>query len=173
MINKDNYKEYIDRFLSAETTLAEETEMYAWFSGSDLPPEAEKWREMFGWYDSLQPRELPAAKPRSKRLTRVLRWCSAAASVAVLVVLGVIAARSAMHTDINPEYLAYEGSYIVRDGVKITDLSIVVPAILKRECELNRQIEMMDKLMDDFDNEVEARLTMPEIDILSDNTEPY
>lgn len=45
-INHNNYREWVERFLDAETTVAEERELYAYFSRPDLPEEANKYRRM-------------------------------------------------------------------------------------------------------------------------------
>ena len=50
--------------------------------------------------------------------------------------------------DIPEEYLAYQGSYIVRDGKKITDLRIVVPEILKTEQYIDDRINSVDEAID-------------------------
>ncbi|MDE5651261.1 MAG: hypothetical protein K2I35_09750, partial [Duncaniella sp.] len=53
---------------------------------------------------------------------------------------------------LSEEYMAYEGSYIIRDGKKITDLSIVVPEILRQERMLNERIEAIEMSLEDADN---------------------
>lgn len=42
------------------------------------------------------------------------------------------------------EYLAYEGSYIIRDGKKITDLRIVVPEIERTQQLVNESLGEID-----------------------------
>jgi len=46
-ITDNNYNEWVDRFLNAETSMDEERALYAYFSQRHLPPEAEKYRRMF------------------------------------------------------------------------------------------------------------------------------
>lgn len=158
MIDSNNYNEYIRRFLDGETTLAEERELYEWFGHTELPPGAEKWKEMFVWYDSLAPEAepAPAATPvRMLPLSR-LQWLSVAAMAAILFALGVWLRPA---DRVAPEYQAYEGSYIMRDGEKITDLAIVVPEIQRVEADINRHLAAMDSRIDGYDEEVDAMLT--------------
>lgn len=143
MINEKNYTEYIDRFMAAETTLAEERELYEWFARPGLPAEAEQWRPMFGWYDSITTQTPATATPPAARPVRLLplrpwQWSAVAAILALIFSLGIWV----RHTPaIDPaDYLAYEGCYIVRDGKKITDPSVVIPEIKRTEAELNKTL---------------------------------
>ncbi|MCM1522363.1 MAG: hypothetical protein NC039_06905 [Muribaculaceae bacterium] len=160
MIDKNNYKDYIKRFLNAETSLQEEKELYAWFARTDLPPEAEKWREMFGWYDSLSAPE-PQKKPSSVRL-RILplkkwQWIAVAASVAVLFMIGMWTRPGLTSHD--SEYLTYENCYRIKDGKKITDQDIVVTEFLKADAEMSKRFETAARRLNEFETRVEHRLT--------------
>lgn len=137
-INRHNYKEYIGRFLQAETTLAEEKALYHFFAQADLPTEAEPLRKMFGWYAAIPESSSKAAAtptPTSQRFRflrlRAVRFAGIAAATALLFGTGLFLLNT--HNNIPDEYLAYEGSYIIRDGKKITDLAIVVPEIKRAE----------------------------------------
>lgn len=152
-INHNNYEDYVKRFLAAETTLAEEQELYKFFRQPDLPPMAEQLRPMFGWYA-----ELPDTATRSNNTRRLIRlkiwhrW-SIAASLALLLGIGAFLQFNPLRSasDINPEYLAYEGSYIMRDGKKITDLSVVVPEIKRAEAQLQQRLNSIQTAINSAD----------------------
>ena len=135
----------VERFLDGATTHAEEKELYAFFTGKDIPPHLEQYAEMFAWFDSGMPHEFetvtePAPKIiRPKNRFRI--WGTVAAVAATLVLLMVLRPRS-----VEPEFDPFEGSYIVRNGVKITDPELVGPEI---ENTL-RLIEEQEQEMTDF-----------------------
>jgi len=78
---------------------------------------------------------------------------SIAASALILISSGVFFAMQ------NREYAQYKGSYIVRNGVKITDLKIVVPEVKKTLYAFQSQVEEYDGWL---------RLIMEEDDIFLD-----
>lgn len=157
----------ISRFLDGETSLDEEKALYAFFSRPDVPEELEPYRRMFGWYSSLasageamQPTDittaLPAAMPTGKRprfrLLRPWQWGAVAAMLALLFTVGFF-----LRTPSIPEeYLAYEGSYIVRDGKKITDLRIVVPEILRTQQVVDESLDAINATFEETDGAFDA-----------------
>ena len=157
----------ISRFLDGETSLDEEKALYAFFSRPDVPEELEPYRRMFGWYSSLasageamQPTDittaLPAAMPTEKRprfrLLRPWQWGAVAAMLALLFTVGFF-----LRTPSIPEeYLAYEGSYIVRDGKKITDLRIVVPEILRTQQVVDESLDAINATFEETDGAFDA-----------------
>lgn len=155
MIDSTNYKEYVDRFLAAETTLEDEQAMYRWFARHDIPAEARKLRPMFGWYADLSSTKTPQPKPRMLRIPARV-WGGIAAAVAVVVTLGVWMVRPGA----GDEYAAYAGSYMVVDGKRITDLAVVVPGIQAASADIERLILESDRTMEDanadIDRQVEA-----------------
>ena len=157
----------ISRFLDGETSLDEEKALYAFFSRPDVPEELEPYRRMFGWYSSLasageaiQPANvttaLPAAMPTGKRprfrLLRPWQWGAVAAMLALLFTVGFF-----LRTPSIPEeYLTYEGSYIVRDGKKITDLRIVVPEILRTQQVVDESLDAINATFEETDGAFDA-----------------
>lgn len=159
-VNDNNISLWIQRFLDGETTCAEERELYAYFSREDIPEEVKPYRAMFGWYDSLASSANTTATPAattsvSEKETpvrlpafRPWQWISVAAMLALLLTVGFLFRPKSSMADIPEEYLAYQGSYIVRDGKKITDLRIVVPEILKTEQYIDDRINSVDEAID-------------------------
>ena len=154
-VNHSNYRELLERFLDGDTTIAEEKNLYAYFSRADLPEEALKYREMFRWYASLPAlkslsAEAPTtAEPSTKRQSVRQRWIAVAASAAILV--GVLA--SLLHIGhhspvVSEPLLSSTSGYIIRNGVRITDPSVVLPAIENMERMLDIAAASVDE---DFD----------------------
>lgn len=174
-INDTNISLWVEKFLDGETSCAEERELYRYFAQKHLPAEAEPYREMFKWYSSLLAGEAAESldgaahesdtKGNSK--VRILRlrpwqWVSVAASIVLLFALGAIFRPST--AALSDEYMAYQGSYIIRDGKKITDLSIVVPEIQRAEQMLNDRVSEVDRSFDEMNqamiNSVSSNLDM-------------
>lgn len=160
----------ISRFLDGETSLDEEKTLYAFFSRPDVPEELEPYRPMFGWYASLAvhndetdrpdndgERSALSATPVKKdrplfRLLRPWQWAGIAAMLAVLFTVGFF-----LRTPSIPEeYLAYEGSYIIRNGKKITDLRIVVPEILRTQQVVDESLEAITATFEESDRSFDA-----------------
>lgn len=150
-----NYRELIQRFLDGDTTIAEEKNLYAYFSRADLPEEALKYREMFQWYASLPalekaPAEVPLrAEASANRQSMRARWIAVAASAAILVGMLATLLHLDPHSPVMPEpLLSTTSGYIIRDGVRITDPSVVFPAIENMERMLDISAASVDE---DFD----------------------
>lgn len=157
----------INRFLDGETSLDEEKTLYAFFSRPDVPGEFEPYRPMFGWYASLASQGEEKARSNDDdadravnsaataphtgrtrfRLLRPWQWASIAAMLALLFTVGFF-----LRTPSIPEeYLAYEGSYIIRDGKKITDLRIVVPEILRTQQVVDESLKAINATFEESD----------------------
>ena len=50
------------------------------------------------------------------------------------------------------EYMAYEGSYIIRNGKKITDLRVVVPEIRRNEKLVSERLQQLDMSFDEAED---------------------
>lgn len=147
-INQDNISSYVARFLAGETDSAEERALYDYFSHGKVPAEFECYREMFAWYDSLRP--TAAADPIRLPRFRRWQWTGIAATVALLLGLGFM---FRVQTESLPEeYMAYEGSYIIRNGKKITDLRVVVPEIRRNEKLVSERLQQLDMSFDEAED---------------------
>ncbi len=122
----------MERFMAGETTNAEEKALIGFFNGPSVPADMERYRYMMMFYDrGLQlPNESPSTKKRP--FFRPWQWVSIAATIVLLctVTFSFMKTRQKYAPD---EYAIYEGSYIVRNGEKITDIEKIMPEIQKAE----------------------------------------
>jgi hypothetical protein len=113
----------VEKFLEGRTSNAEERELYAWFRENEVPAEWQELKAMFEWYEEGMPeREAPVAAivPTPTKRHLWLRWgtaCGIAASVAIIIML-FSPNNEALHTSNN----IYEGSYIVEQGIRYSDI---------------------------------------------------
>ena len=89
---------------------------------------------------------------------RSWQWVSVAAMLALLLSVGFIF-KSPSAIDVPEEYMAYEGSYIIRDGKKITDLRIVVPEIIRNEKMVDDQLRAIDTSIEEADEAYNKAMT--------------
>ena len=157
VINDRNYKMWIDRFMAGETTIEEERTLFAYFSSPTLPPDAEKYRQMFEWYTAISPEAAePAPQPAEPKpssfagLTHrtLMVWVSIAASLVVLFGIGWVVAMTAEHHVEHQRLQQFEGSYAYIDGKKVTDLEFVVSIADQMDREINKRFRKADKSFD-------------------------
>ena len=140
---KQDYPEIedrIERFFAGESSNEEEQELYAFFSSENVPEHLLQYRPVFVYFESgIKDEEIdrqPDLKNiQSLRKKRISFWASIAASLLFLVSFGIY--HFYKEKDFNP----YEGSYIIRNGVRITDPKIVNPEIEKTIDEMLQQKE--------------------------------
>ncbi len=124
----------IQRFFDGETTVREERALFAAFApGRNVPADLEQYREMMQWYATMS----GAAAIRGRKRPRFAVWSSAAAAVAMIAVVAVSYVGRAAAFD--RECLAYAGSYVIRNGVKDTDIKRILPEIKNVNTIVSRQ----------------------------------
>ncbi len=160
-INDNNIIQWIDRFLAGETSCAEEKSLYEYFSRNSIADEAKPYREMMNWYATGM--EAPLPQPEKKTLTGIFPWryvASIAATIALICTLAIAYIKN--HDRLHDEYAIYEGSYIIRDGQKITDLNEILPELLQAEAFIeNQEIKQIpsasemfaENVLEDIDDE--------------------
>ena len=73
----------LEKYFNAETSIAEENELRAYFSSQDVAPHLEQYRPMFGYFSQAGTQRFEKTIPlKSKK--RYVAWLSVAASVVVL-----------------------------------------------------------------------------------------
>lgn len=77
----------LERYFEAETSIAEEKELKAYFASADVAPHLQQYRSMFGYYAEEVTQQFDKAVPL-KPGKQYVAWLSVAASVVVM--LGVV-----------------------------------------------------------------------------------
>ena len=117
-------KEYIgkllDKYMDGTSTLDEEAILSGYFRGKDIPQEWEDYRQLF--------QEIEDMRPQS-------------ASLLILVGIGFGVRQ---YQDQQEQYAIYEGSYIIRDGKKITDIKQILPELKATEQEVADMLKQQD-----------------------------
>lgn len=125
----DRMTALIAAFMEGTSTPAEEQEIYRFFASTpQAGPRLEQYRQMFCWYASLAP------KPR--RMVWYRRKIVAAISgMAAAIALFAAIATFTLSGPETPDtlYGSYSGSYIVRNGQRITDLRTIYPELIRAE----------------------------------------
>jgi len=80
-----NIEKLLEKYLDAETSIAEENELKVYFSGDDVAPHLEEYRALFGYFTaSKNERFTKTIQLKSQKLN--WKWLSVAASIILLVI---------------------------------------------------------------------------------------
>jgi len=138
----------IERFFEGQTSNEEEQELYAFFSSEKVPEHLLPYSPVFVYFETGIKEEesnlqIVHRTTQTSLKKKIRIWASVAASLLVLLSFGI------HHFVQKKEYDLYEGSYIIRNGVKITDPKIVVPEIKKTlYCVQQREKEIQQLHLD-------------------------
>ena len=156
-LTSKNIEEYIRLFMEGETTNEEEQAIYRYFRTQRVPAHLKSYQAMFAWYEQGMPQE-PAQKKRSYRLA-VQAWRAGLVAMLVLGIgLGWFLLKDGS-TAKSDEWACYEGSYVVKNGKRNTNIEEIMPQILatlKQTEEMERRMqEQLDaiKRMEEFAEE--------------------
>ncbi|MBQ9667669.1 MAG: hypothetical protein IJV45_02825 [Prevotella sp.] len=138
MMNQDEQqiRQLIERFLDGDTSNAEEQMLYDYFAGGDVAKSLRKYREMFRWYADGMPE-----RARSRRLWPRL---AVAASLVAVIACGAVYYENRKEAE---QMARFEGSYIVRDGKKITDLRKIMPELKQALSEAEQRQLRIERLL--------------------------
>lgn len=79
-----NLEKLLEKYLAAETSIAEENELKIYFSGNDVAPHLAAYREMFGYFSASKNEQFTKTiQLKSRKLN--WKWLSVAASAILLV----------------------------------------------------------------------------------------
>ncbi len=151
-ITHSQARELIGRFLDADTSLDEENALYCYFRQTNLPEDIEAYRPMFKWYENTLTSSVTTSHNKYVWLNhRLIRRISVAAIAILLlsICISFIIGLTHNQADDAELYARYDGSYIVRDGTKITDPKVVIPEIQRLEI----MCEQIDEKLSQYDNE--------------------
>lgn len=169
-IDINNVELYIDRFMEAETSNAEERELYRFFATEkNLPQHIAQYREMFAYFESgldeslsaqaLAEAEQSAAKtvqlmPAAETKKPKRRIFMFAASIAASIVLISGISFGLLKNDADELY-SYEGSYVMQNGKRITDketLRLMIDNTMKEADNIEMQVAQLSEISDKDDN---------------------
>ena len=126
MKKEKEIQQLIERFLEGETTNLEEKVLYKYFNNKNIATNLEPYRKMFRWYAAGMPE-----KRHSHFLAK--RILGIAASLLLLIGIGFSIWQYQKQQE---EYALYEGSYIIRNGKKLTDIKQILPELKATEQEV-------------------------------------
>lgn len=84
----DNIEKLIEKYFEAETTLAEENELKAYFSSDNVAPPLEQYKPLFGYTAQAKQEKFSGSLPLKAQKRHTFLWLSVAASVVVLLGVG-------------------------------------------------------------------------------------
>lgn len=122
-------EDLLERFFDGQTSNEEEQELYGFFAGPDVPEHLAPYKPVFDYFETGIVQELAA--PDKEKVSFASRfslkrwgWVVAGAAASLLLFL-VYSSGSRQPAAFNP----YEGSYIVRNGVRITNMETILPVL--------------------------------------------
>lgn len=134
-------EDLLERFFNGETSNEEEQQLYAYFSQHDIPEHLMRYKPVFGYFENELEEELKAVEPtqsteytEKKKAKR--RWMNVAVGIAASLL--VMLMLYPLFLDKKDMFNPYEGSYIVRNGVRISDISVIKPEL---DATIQRAIE--------------------------------
>lgn len=125
-LSDDEARRLTGLFLEGETTSDEEQKLYRYYARSKVASDLVPYAGMFSWFDALESAtETTSVRHRHK----VPRFVAAAAITAfVLVGVGLTLGYNFGSDEFSAERI-YAGSYIIRQGKKITDIQSILPEL--------------------------------------------
>lgn len=130
----------LSRFEAGETSPAEETALFDFFRSPALPADLEPLRPLMAWYAGGcegEPQTPAAAPRRSFSLRPLLRMAAAVAAIIAVAVTALHLPQDSPAAPTDDFATIYAGSYIIRDGRKITDPDLIRDEILSRQARLD------------------------------------
>ncbi|MDE5553814.1 MAG: hypothetical protein K2J10_01350 [Muribaculaceae bacterium] len=126
VISDDEARRMTRLFLDGDTSAEQEKKLYDYFAQRKVASDLECYREMFGWYAGLE----SASKSTNDNRRHRTRLIAVAASISALLLIGVglIAGLPKNSGSLSPDGI-YAGSYIIRNGKKITDIKQILPEL--------------------------------------------
>ena len=122
----EHIEELIERFFEGQTSNTEEQLLYEFFAGNNVPEHLLNYKDVFAYLSNDIKEEVSEIKTdipvRLIQRKKWILWSGIAAALLALVLLNPFAYD-------NKPFDPYEGSYIIRNGVRITDMDIIRPEL--------------------------------------------
>lgn len=121
----------IERFFEGQTSNAEEQYLYDFFAGADIPAHLLPYKPVFAYFDAglqaeCEGQTAPVHRISDKKKSAYTKWMLlGTAAAAVLLAFLLLNLFSIGEKSFDP----YEGSFIIRNGVRITDPEVIRPEL--------------------------------------------
>ena len=139
-----NIETLLERFFEGQTSNEEERQLYLFFRQDEIPEELIRYKPVVTYFASGLFDELEGSMQKplhvSNRKKQWIFWSSIAASFLIILCSTLFFFNNTKSFD------PYEGSYIIRNGVRITDLDIIRPeleATVQKAMQQEAEIEQM------------------------------
>jgi hypothetical protein len=136
-------EELLERFFEGETSNEEEQILYQYFRQKDIPEHLCSYKSVFAYFEAGITKEFEQPAPITalpQRKSRRMIWTGIAASFLILITSGLFLIQK------NASFDPYEGSYIIRNGKKITDLNLIRPELEATMQYVRQQQEKAEQL---------------------------
>ena len=77
-------EQLLEKYFQAETTIAEEKQLKAYFSSNDVVPHLVKYQSLFGYFETQKGTQFEQKLPLQPRKQNTVKWIGIAASFVVL-----------------------------------------------------------------------------------------
>lgn len=116
-------------FLDGATTQEQEKILYDYYNGKCVASDLECYRPMFAWYDNLESSAAPLSVSKQNN-----QFFATAAAIGALLLVGAGLTVGVSSDNSEPDVdRMYAGSYIIRNGKKITDIEKILPELQKAD----------------------------------------
>jgi len=183
MNNKNNIENLIERFFEGTTSNLEEKQLYDFFSKEDIPDELKKYKPVFEYFHSgiikettEDQKQQNTVQKKSMHNYKKIIYAVGGIAASILILFSVYSLINRQEENFNP----YEGSYIVRNGVRITDYDVIKPELEKAYKQAMLQEKKSETILyetsqrDKYDiPDVENQLEKKYYDLLEDIDNEY
>jgi hypothetical protein len=143
----------LERFFEGQTSIKEEQELYRFFMRDEIPAALARYKPLIKYFESGLADEVQP-ETRTPKKKQWIVWSGIAASILLMLCLSFYFFTAKQSPD------PLEGSYIIRNGVRITDLNLIRPeletAIQKVMLQEQEMEQLIDKLFQiDYNPEVQ------------------
>ena len=183
-------KDLLERFFEGQTTNDEEQTLYDFFSRDDLPDEWIRYKTVMKYFESgladeiggdteqndvlplhieralndsnnayIEQTDVPPLRPIMQVLSSVrkhwITWSGVAASILFILFTSLY-----LFTDNNPVD-PFAGSYIIRNGVRITDLDLIRPeleAAIQKGLKMDQETDRLFEQLSQYDDNQEIQI---------------
>ena len=98
----------LEKYFEGETTIAEENELKTYFSSTTVAPHLKQYQALFGYYISERNQSFETELVVPKRRTSQITWISIAASIVVLLGVGIYTFNNTNNVKSNQELGTYD-----------------------------------------------------------------